>query len=166
MSYATLRYWKKSLNSFGRPKPFDDFPVTECCVIKYDLLLFYTDKRFRDHRTPVTSTAPFIWSCCNRRWKGCRWLPIEFSLNIWFASPYCRYSLSQYILDTSNGSWCIGIKGEMSGTVCVTFTWVCVYIWVVYSFCLFCCLFIIVTWWYMWCIVWQVAIKKKYRHVW
>ena len=24
---------------------------------------------------------------------------------------------------TSSGSWCIGIKGEMSGTVCVTFTW-------------------------------------------
>ena len=35
------------------------------------------------------------------------------------------------------------------------------YIWVVYSFCLFCCLFIIVTWWYMWCIVWQVAIKQE-----
>ena len=25
--------------------------------------------------------------------------------------------------ETSNGSWCMGIKGEMSGTVCVTFTW-------------------------------------------
>ena len=24
---------------------------------------------------------------------------------------------------TSNGSWCMGIKGEMSGLVCVTFTW-------------------------------------------
>ena len=24
---------------------------------------------------------------------------------------------------TSNGSWCMGIKGDMSGTVCVTFTW-------------------------------------------
>ena len=24
---------------------------------------------------------------------------------------------------TSNGSWCMGIKGEMSGTVCVTFIW-------------------------------------------
>ena len=72
-----------------------------------------------------------------------------------------------YVIITSNGSWCIGIKGEMSGTVCVTFTWdMYIYIWVVYSFCLFCCLFIIVTWWYMWCIVWQVAIKKKYRHVW
>ena len=47
---------------------------------------------------------------------------------------------------TSNGSWCMGIKGEMSGTVCVTFTWyMYIYIWVVYSFCLFCCLFIIVT---------------------
>ena len=54
---------------------------------------------------------------------------------------------------TSNRSWCMGIKGEMSGTVCVTFTWD-MYIWVVYSFCLFCCLFIIVTWWYVWCIVW------------
>ena len=61
----------------------------------------------------------------------------------------------------------LGIKGEMSGTVCVTFTWdIYIYIWVVYSFCLFCCLFIIVTWWYIWCIVWQVASKRKYRHVW
>ena len=41
-----------------------------------------------------------------------------------------------------------------------------IYIWVVHSFCLFCCLFIIVTWWYMWCIVWQVASKRKYGHVW
>ena len=63
---------------------------------------------------------------------------------------------------TSNGSWCIGIKGEMSGTVCVTFTWdIYIYIWVAYSFCLFCCLFIIVTWWYIWCIVSQVASQRK-----
>ena len=47
------------------------------------------------------------------------------------------------LLETSNGSWCMGIKGEMSGTICVKFTWD-IYI-VVYSFCLFCCLFIIVT---------------------
>ena len=53
---------------------------------------------------------------------------------------------------TSNGSWCMGIKGEMSGTVCVTFTWdMYIYIWVVYSLCFFCCLFITVTLWYVWC---------------
>ena len=29
----------------------------------------------------------------------------------------------QHLEETSNGSWCMGIKGEISGTVCVTFTW-------------------------------------------
>ena len=53
---------------------------------------------------------------------------------------------------TSNGSWCLGIKGEMSGTVCVTFTWdMYIYMWVVCSLCFFCCLFITVAWWYVWC---------------
>ena len=33
-----------------------------------------------------------------------------------------RFTLKS-MAGTSNGSWCIGIKGEMSGTVCVTFTW-------------------------------------------
>ena len=39
--------------------------------------------------------------------------------------PYSTYKPCNYSLyiGTSNGSWCIGIKGEMSGTVCVTFTW-------------------------------------------
>ena len=36
-----------------------------------------------------------------------------------------------------------------------------VYIWVVYSFCLFCCLFIIVTWWYVWCIVWASGNQEE-----
>ena len=37
---------------------------------------------------------------------------------------YELYSTSDMLnKDTSNGSWCMGIKGEMSGTVCVTFTW-------------------------------------------
>ena len=88
-----------------------------------------------------------------------------------WADHICHCLHWQHVITkaTSNGSWCIGIKGEMSGTVCVTFTWdiyIYIYIWVVFSFCLFCCLFIIVTWWYMWCIVWQVASKRKYRHVW
>ena len=31
---------------------------------------------------------------------------------------------------------------------------ICIYIWVVYSLCFFCCLFITVTWWYVWCFEW------------
>ena len=39
----------------------------------------------------------------------------------------------------------MGIKGEMSGNGLCHIYMIYVYIWVVYSFCLFCCLFIIVT---------------------
>ena len=35
------------------------------------------------------------------------------------------------------------------------------YVWVVYSFCLFCCLFIIVTWWYVWCIEWASGNQEE-----
>ena len=41
---------------------------------------------------------------------------------------------------TSNGSWCMGIKGEMSGTVCVTFTWdMYIYIYIYELFIAFVC---------------------------
>ena len=63
---------------------------------------------------------------------------------------------------TSNGSWCMGIKDEMSGTVCVTFTWdMYIYIWVVYILCFFCCLFITVTWWYVWCFEWASGNQEE-----
>ena len=46
---------------------------------------------------------------------------------IWFFS-LCQYLCVYYFVwdqcvRTSHGSCCMGIKGEMSGTVCVTFTW-------------------------------------------
>ena len=64
--------------------------------------------------------------------------------------------------EPSNRSWCMGIKGEMSGTVCVIFTWdMYIYIWVVYSLCFFCCLFITVTWWYVWCIEWASGNQEE-----
>ena len=62
---------------------------------------------------------------------------------------------------TSNGYWCMGIKGEMSGTVCVTLHEICIYLWVVYSLCFFCCLFITVTWWYVWCFEWASGNQEE-----
>ena len=43
----------------------------------------------------------------------------------WPIPLFCWYPDSMLVshVATSNGSWCMGIKGEMSGTVCVTFTW-------------------------------------------
>ena len=36
-----------------------------------------------------------------------------------------------------------------------------VHIWVVYSLCFFCCLFITVTWWYVWCIEWASGNQEE-----
>ena len=38
---------------------------------------------------------------------------------------------------------------------------ICIYIWVVYSLCFFCCLFITVTWWYVWCIEWASGNQQE-----
>ena len=35
------------------------------------------------------------------------------------------------------------------------------YIWVVYSLCFFCCLFITVTWWYVWCFEWASGNQEE-----
>ena len=57
------------------------------------------------------------------------------SLLMLHQSGLASWGMECHMGSTSNGSWCIGIKGEMSGTVCVTFTWdIHIYIWVVYSF--------------------------------
>ena len=108
---------------------------------------------------PTFMLDMIIYPCpeCNSRKKNCT-KSIVCIIYIVYYYMYITGStywtgLECICLTTSNGSWCMGIKGEMSGTVCVTFTWhMYIYIWVVYSFCLFCCLFIVVTWWYVWCI--------------
>ena len=57
--------------------------------------------------------------------KGC----VRLDLQDLSTYPPCVTRNSMYVISsyrkkyTSNGSWCMGIKGEMSGTVCVTFTW-------------------------------------------
>ena len=57
--------------------------------------------------------------------SGCRDMSNPFKTGIEpnFHSPWLFSSMDFVNEYTSNGSWCIGIKGEMSGTVCVTFTW-------------------------------------------
>ena len=112
--------------------------------------------------------------CGRRLWAAAGYYgsPTAKMASLWFGNEAKKKFLQNMLPDefaitfyTSNGSWCIGIKGEMSGTVCVTFTWdiyiykqrvlmhrhqgwnvrhgLChiymryLYIWVVYSFCFF-----------------------------
>ena len=38
---------------------------------------------------------------------------------------------------------------------------ICIYIWVVYSLCFYCCLFMTVTWWYVWCFEWASGNQEE-----
>ena len=38
---------------------------------------------------------------------------------------------------------------------------ICIFTWVVYSLCFFCCLFITVTWWYVWCFEWASGNQEE-----
>ena len=110
----------------------------------------------RGVQTTTQSQPPGHQGSAKRLWK-CR----QYQVSRAVVTQAC-----QLISSTSNGSWCMGIKGEMSGTVCVTFTWylyiyIYTYIWVVYSLCFFCCLFITVTWWYVWCTEWPSGNQEE-----
>ena len=93
-------------------------------------------------------TTSFIlhWGCLTKWLTFCRWYFQIHFLNKNFVPYYSidnKAALVCIIIwcwtgDTSNGSWCIGIKGEMSGTVCVTFTWD-IYIYIYELFIAFVC---------------------------
>ena len=99
----------------------------------------------------------------NKQSRG--WWFETLSRPLWRHSNVSRVMLTPRAMSTtwgtSNGSWCMGIKGEMSGTVCVTFTWEMYIYMSFYSLCFFFCLFITVTWWYMWCIEWASGNQEE-----
>ena len=153
-------------------------------IVIRNLTLYYAWEYFASN-TPTSikvrahhffNEARFIVNACRScgvhakhgvPWPVLIWQTVTFNSSRYVYLGIIDYMFNEYVsIKMLNKQRVLmqGIKGEMSGTVCVTKIFI--YIWVVYSFCLFCCLFIIVTWWYMWCIVWQVASKRKYRHVW
>ena len=66
-----------------------------------------------------------IWRLTSTSTSKDGWILCQTSLHhVWTTRHgHDSSSYSHPKVGTSNGSWCIGIKGEMSGTVCVTFTW-------------------------------------------
>ena len=119
---------------------------------------------------PKESKIKLFCDCLSMGWYGMMWSMISYMMwcdvmwcdVIWCDVMWCEVTWCGKEGDTSNGSWRMDIKGEMSGTVCVTFTWdMYIYIWVVYSLCFFCCLFITVTWWYVWCIEWASGNQEE-----
>ena len=144
-SMLTSHYWNLLLRRRSKKTP--KLRVTGLCAgnspVNSPHTGLVTRKMFSfdDVIMPLVASKDVITWPTMRPVTAYKWLvSATDQIHLWHRTvkPLFRYD------HTSNGSWCMGIKGEMSGTVCVTFTWY-MYIWVVYSFCLFCCLFIIVT---------------------
>ena len=76
----------------------------------------------------VHSCAHFCFKVAGldfRQSETCLWQDLSSTVINNVLNRYILPVLRQFktMMVTSNGSWCMGIKGEMSGTVCVTFTW-------------------------------------------
>ena len=116
----------------------------------------YAFKKMHLKMVPILSRP----QCIN--WTNANLLSIE-TLETTFSAISTKTRYKQRVLMHRHQGW--NVRHGLCH-IYMRYLYIYIYVWVVYSFCLFCCLFIFVTWWYMWCIVWQVASKRKYRHVW
>ena len=126
--------------------------------------IFVEAGSFDNHKT---LTIMLYWCAISLRW--CRKMAVHKCYafrfkrkNLLSLTPACCPLLAlRSIQLTSNGSWCMGIKGEMSDMICVTFAWDMYLYELFIAFVCFCCLFINVTWWYVLCIVWASGNEEK-----
>ena len=77
----------------------------------------------------MTKAMGLVWLCDNLAGRTSAGRVIKrdidqvLCIRNWRTESCVCYVKAASDMETSNGSWCMGIKGEMSGTVCVTFTW-------------------------------------------
>ena len=93
-------------------------------------------------------------ACCYKFWSqvsksGVRTLWSSRSFGIWH----------QYWQATGLDAWASRVK--CPARFVSHLHEIFIYIWVVYSLCFFCCLFITVTWWYVWCIEWASGNQEE-----
>ena len=79
---------------------------------------------------------------------------------------YIQYHVKLHIMCLLIGGQATGLDAWASRVKCLArfvshLHEICIYIWVVYSLCFFCCLFITVTWWYVWCFEWASGNQEE-----
>ena len=125
-SHYLSQCWPRSMSPYGniRPQWFKFMSMSTSCKIAH---MWMPQNHTKSKFTLVQVMA---WCCqatshfLNQCWTRSL-MPYGITRPQWVKS-ICRNWRNQLVTpnhQTSNGSWCIGIKGEMSSTVCVTFTW-------------------------------------------
>ena len=84
----------------------------------------------------------------------------------WFETPPCPLRRHRNGVKTEQNKQRVLMHGHQGwnvrhGLCHIYMRYVYIYIWVVYSLCFFCCLFITVTWWYVWCIGWASGNQEE-----
>ena len=76
------------------------------------------------------------------------------------SSITCRdvYEYKQRVLMHGHQGW--NVRHGLCH-IYLRYVYIYIYIWVVYSLCFFCCLFIAVTWWYVWCFEWASGNQEE-----
>ena len=100
-------------------------------------------------------------------WCSCRvWLYIYSSTAIWAIWIWRSIAWSYFVVAIYFNKQRVLMHGHQGwnvrhGLCHIYMRYVYIYIWVVYSLCFFCCLFITVTWWYVWCFEWTIGNQEE-----
>ena len=90
------------------------------------------------------------------------WTPMKELTLPWFVWNWTVRTLSQWNRQaTGLDAWASRVKCPARFVSHLHETCIYIYIWVVYSLCFFCCLFITVTWWYVWCFEWASGNQEE-----
>ena len=113
-------------------------------------------------RSGITTSRPANQSDAKLLEGGVYYTRAQVMIQITYVLARCNYS-AVCITMTSSAT---GLDAWASRVKCPArfvshLHEICIYIWVVYSLCFFCCLFITVTWWYVWCIEWASGNQEE-----
>ena len=114
-------------------------------------------------QTPKTRTRT-VWGLLN--WGRVAHIHASVNSTIIGSANGLSPGRCQANIGTKTGIQATGLDAWASRVKCPTrfvshLHEICIYIWVVYSLCFFCCLFITVTWWYVWCIEWTSGNQEE-----
>ena len=129
-SHYLSQCWPRPLSPYGvtRPQWVNELLLESCWGTYYS---YGNDDKDNDSIRSQFCTCHDGWAVviCTKLWSD--WVVriqikarrIFTRFQQWAQTLFVKWFAGPTNEETSNGSWCMGIKGEMSGAVCVTFTW-------------------------------------------
>ena len=119
-------------------------------------------KSIRNHHDVTINHCLSLLCCmwfmkCKQLWPNCHILKTHKAKVLMLISCLVIGDKQRVLMHGHQG-WNVRYGLSHLHEICI---YIYIYIWVVYSLCFFCCLFITVTWWYVWCIEWASGNQEE-----